>query len=80
MVTTTSSRETMQRRPPDGDDDDGLTANIDGNPKWCLLSFSAQPVLPFQLFFLALHKLHFIIVLLLLLHLLMLRVQQLLHR
>lgn len=35
----------QQRPPPDGDDDDGLTANIDGNPKWWLLIFSAQPVL-----------------------------------
>lgn len=35
----------QQRPPPDGDDDDGLTANIDGNPKWWPLIFSAQPVL-----------------------------------
>lgn len=51
MTTRTSiSRVTMQRRPPDGDDDDGLTVNIDGNPKWWLLIFSAQPVLLFNSF------------------------------
>lgn len=42
------NRVTMLRRPPDGDDDDGLTVNIDGNPKWWRLIFFAQPVLQFN--------------------------------